>query len=75
MTGSTTATWVMSAKFSCNSRKCAAVVHSDPRVDQASSWSQGARGALRRSAVPASPNQTHTRPSDSWTGKERTRAL
>ena len=72
--GSTTATWVMSAKFSCSSMKLASVVQAPPSVDHDSSTSHGALGGLRRPARPGSANQTQTRPSCSRTGKERTRA-
>ena len=51
--GSTTATWVMSAKFSCSSRKLAAVVHSLAEGRPDSSASHGVLGRLAQSGQAA----------------------
>ena len=74
MKGSTTGTWVMSAKFSCSNSTFAWVSHSSPNVVQPSSSSQGVRGGLRLDASGATPSQIQTRPSCSTTGNARTRA-
>src|SRR6476469_3907785 len=50
MYGSTTATWVISAKFSCNNKRSASVSHSSPRVAHSGSLSQGVAGGRRRAA-------------------------
>src|SRR4030095_3043603 len=72
--GSTTATWVISAKFSWSSSRSASVSQTSPSVAQPGSLSHGVTGGGRRPASDGSPSQAHTNTPSSWTGYARTRA-
>ena len=68
MNGSTTATWVMSAKFSCSRAAWAPVSQASPTVVQSASLSQPTDGGGRRPDRAGSPSQHQTKTPSSCTG-------